>query len=136
MSSKFERAPKPDTKPDPKPALGASLKGEAAAAESAVRLAFIVAYLKDPTARPEFADKLSVFRLVTEERTYQQFLGHQAQLALDTLPPQAPVAHRQALEASLATSRKRQAMLFDLLKKLTGVQGRTGGTAFEADFGL
>jgi hypothetical protein len=122
--------------PEQRVVLSMAFQGQAAAAESATRMALILAYVKAPGSRPEFADKARMFKLVTDERTYQQHLAQQAREALDALPEDAEAATREALEAAAATARKRQAMLFDLLKKLTGVQGRTGGTEFEADFGL
>jgi hypothetical protein len=101
------------------------------AQESAARMAFILAFVKDPQSRPEFADKPRVFKLITDERTYQQAQAHEATKALETCAGE----EREALEARAATARKRQAMLFGLLKKLTGIQGHTGGTEFEVDFG-
>jgi hypothetical protein len=111
--------------------LHVDLEGDAEAQASAVRMATILAYVKDPASRPEFADKPRVFKLVTDERTYQQALAQALAKALED----APTEDREALETKAAAARKRQAMLFGLLKKLTGVSGHTGGTEFEAEFG-
>jgi hypothetical protein len=127
-----------DSSPQPQQRVAISLtfEGEAAAAESATRMALILAFVKAPGSRPEFADKARMFKLVTDERTHQQLLAQQAREALAALPDHAEVSERAALEATAAAARRRQAMLFDLLKKLTGVHGHTGGTNFEAEFDL
>lgn len=103
---------------------------EVAAAESAERMAFIIAYMKDPEGDPVFKDKQMVYKVLTEERSYQQNQIVRLAEALKALAPEDPEA--ESLNAQLDTARTRQGQLFTLLKRLTGVRGKTGGTGFIA----
>lgn len=103
---------------------------EVAAAESAERMAFIIAYMKDPEGDPVFKDKQMVYKVLTEERSYQQNQIVRLVEALKELAPEDPEA--ESLNAQLDTARTRQGQLFTLLKRLTGVRGKTGGTGFIA----
>lgn len=103
---------------------------EVAAAESAERMAFIIAYMKDPEGDPVFKDKQMVYKVLTEERSYQQNQIVRLVEALKGLDPEDPEA--VSLNAQLDTARTRQGQLFTLLKRLTGVRGKTGGTGFIA----
>jgi hypothetical protein len=103
---------------------------EVAAAESAERMAFIIAYMKDPEGDPVFKDKQMVYKVLTEERSYQQNQIVRLVEALKGLDPEAPEA--VSLNEQLDTARTRQGQLFTLLKRLTGVRGKTGGTGFIA----
>lgn len=103
-----------------RPDLKLTARGdEQAARESEARMAFILGYVKDPASDPAYADKPAVFKVVTDERTYQQGLA---------------TLHEATDVEAAATARKRAKMLFGLLKALTGVTGKTGGTEFEAEF--
>jgi len=99
-------------------------------AASRRRMAFIVAYMKDPTSDPDFADKPLVYRIFTEEREYQQQLVNTLKPQLERLGADASPEHRAELEHRLKTAQNRQSQLFLQLKKLTGVKGKTGGTGF------
>lgn len=101
----------------------------AEAERSDKRMAFIVAYMRDPSSQPEFQDRPLVFRIVSEERSYQQNRIVRARQAMDALPAEAQEA-RAALQMQLDEALGRQAKLFGLLKTLTGRLGRTGGTGF------
>ena len=117
------------------------------AERSAERMRFIMGYLKTPDADPSYRDKPLVFRIITEERSHHQALlqRHAAELAALPPPPAASewdepapepadvAARRAALEGLVATSRQRQAKLFELLKQITGQTGPTGGTYFDLD---
>lgn len=136
--------PLPAAKAAPAPAR----TPEEAAAESKKRLGFITAYMKDPASDPAFRDKALVYKILSEERAYQQGLIVEQQQALKHLPPPAEAMgltpeeaaedprydgleeRRAALEEKLKTAQSRQTQLFMLMKKLTGVKGKTGGTGF------
>lgn len=145
------------------------LTPEQKAEESQKRLAFIMAYLKDPNTVPAFKDPKYVYKIVSDERSYQSELsgGLEAKLKLflseaepyflmeedeeipafqpgpnGELPPQVQVvldrleakrefrARREEIEAELQKSRDVQTKLFLILKQITGVKGKTGGTGF------
>ncbi len=122
----------------PAPATRASPTRPAAedpATASRRRMAFIVAYMKDPTSDPDFNDKPLVYRILSEERAYQQSMIGTLQEDLRRLamapPDNAEAAERrEELDARLKTAQNRQSQLFLQLKKLTGVKGKTGGTGF------
>lgn len=109
---------------------------EEEAAESKKRMAFIVAYMKDPAGDPAFRDKTLVYRILTEERTYQQHLIGLLKNELSALPapaepPDEAVEEcRAEIQARIDAAKTRQGQLFVLMKKLTGVRGKTGGTGF------
>ncbi|HEY9721894.1 MAG TPA: hypothetical protein V6D47_07755, partial [Oscillatoriaceae cyanobacterium] len=131
----------------PLPARSAPLKPaqpvldpQAAAEASQRRMAVIVAYMKEP-GHPDFQDKPALYALVTEERSYQQSLVAEYNAELKRLAP-GELANfddpayveremrRGELEALIDQCKRRQAQLFSLLKGLTGVKGKTGGTGF------
>lgn len=103
---------------------------EVAAAESKERMGFIIAYMQDPEGDPAFKDKQLVYKVLTEERSYQQNQIVKLSEDLKALPP----GDERALEIEelIGTARTRQSQLFTLLKRLTGVRGKTGGTGFIA----
>lgn len=103
--------------------------GETPEAASKRRLGVIMAFMKAPESDPAFKNKPLMYRILSEERTYQQEQILQHQEALRFADPEDEAAYAQ-LEAALATAQKRQAQLFTLLKELTGKRGKTGGTGF------
>lgn len=110
---------------------------EEAAADSRKRLALILAFAKDPTGHPAFQDKALVYRVLQEERAYQQAQFNRLSAELQRLPqsssdlmPQDEATSRSGLVEALQKVKSRQSHLFTLMKNLTGVQGRTGGTGF------
>lgn len=103
---------------------------EEAAEESKQRMGFIIAYMNDPEGDPLFQDKQLVYKILTEERSYQQNLIVRLTEEAKRLPPNSGRAVE--LEAEIGTARTRQGQLFTLLKRLTGVRGKTGGTGFIA----
>jgi hypothetical protein len=132
----------------PLPSMAATPEEEAA--ESKKRLALILAYMKNPEGDPTFKNKPLMYRILTEERTYQQGQIAQMNEALAQMPP--PAAHmgltekqaaedpvyagleerRAELQKRIDVSQTRQTQLFMLMKKLTGKTGKTGGTGFLA----
>lgn len=88
--------------------LQAAVEGPSTADEerSRGRLAFIVAYLKDPSSDPDFADKALVYQIFVQERDHQ----HATVKWLLTQPGQ---------EAALDTARTRERQLHAMLKKLS-----------------
>lgn len=145
------------------------LTPEQRAEESQKRLAFIMAYLKDPSTVPAFKDPKYVYKIVSDERSYQSEVsgGLETKLRLflnqadpaflmpedeeipafepgpdGELPPEVQAvldrleakrafqAEREAIEAELQKSRDVQTKLFLILKQITGVKGKTGGTGF------
>lgn len=121
---------------------------EEEADESAQRLAFILDYMRNPGGNPAFQDKPLMYRILNEERDYQQRRVIDLQNQLRRLPPppsamglsEAEVAgnpqyegldeRRAELSQALGTARTRQGQIFTLMKRLTGKTGRTGGTDF------
>lgn len=159
--------PSPATSPLPNPPV--ELTPEQKAEESQKRLAFIMAYLKDPSTVPAFGDPKYVYKIVSDERSYQSeicgnldaklklylsqaepyfLMDHDEEIPAfepgpnGELPPevQAIVDRLEAkrafqdgralIEADLQKSRDIQTKLFMILKQITGVKGKTGGTGF------
>jgi len=157
----------PTTAPLPNPPV--ELTPEQKAEESQKRLAFIMAYLKDPNSVPAFKDPKYVYKIVSDERSYQSEVsgGLEAKLRLflsqadpymlmpedeeipafepgpdGELPPEVQAildrleakrafqGERWGIEAQLQQSRDVQTKLFLILKQITGVKGKTGGTGF------
>lgn len=118
---------------------------DGAAAASRKRMAFIVAYVKDPASNPIFAEKATVFQVLTEERTHQVGLLQDAEAELGRLPPPpaelgmtseevaadprlvAQEARRAELQQKVGQAKAVQAQIFNLLKQIAGIQGETGG---------
>lgn len=123
---------------------------EEEAAESKKRLGFIMAYMKNPEAEAAFKNKPLVYKILSEERAYQQSQIVLWEAEFKQLPPPAASLglseeeiaadprfdgleeRRAELENRLNTAKTRQSQLFTLMKKLTGVKGKTGGTGFLA----
>ena len=133
----------PETEPQPAPE-------DDGAARSDKRLRFLMAFIKDPTSSDAFLDRARVFSVATEERSYQQHRIVALDAEIKRLPPPAAAmglspeeaaAHptyaeleprRERLATALATARKRQFQVFNILKHISGVQGRSGGTDYLA----
>ena len=134
--------------PTPPPHATPPEPPDEAAAASRKRMAFIVAYVRDPASNPLFADKPTVFQVLTAERTHQVGLLQAAEQELARLPP-PPASLGMAYDEALADARlvaqearrdeltKRvkqakavQAQIFGLLKQITGIQGLTGGEEY------
>ncbi len=171
QSSTFVRSTGPLSTPITAPlaAPPIELTPEQKAEESQKRLAFIMAYLKDPSTVPAFRDPKYVYKIVSDERSYQSELsaGLEGKLRLflvqaepynlreedeeipafepgpdGELPPEVQAVldriegkrafqeARAALEAELQKCRDVQTKLFLILKQITGVKGKTGGTGF------
>lgn len=123
---------------------------EEQAEESKKRLKLILAYMKDPESDPVFKNKPLMYRILTEERSFQQAQIVSLGDELEKLPPPASAMglseeeaeadplyagledRRKALQDKLHVCQTRQTQLFTLMKKLTGVKGKTGGTGFLA----
>lgn len=142
---------------------------EELAEESQLRQAFIMAYLKDPEVVPEFRDPKYVYKIVSDERSYQtqvcakleenlrRFLqaadpaflmpGEDEMPAMELGPDGEPSpealamlerleakrefqARREELEAEIQKIRDFQTKLFLILKNVTGIKKKTGGTGF------
>jgi acetyl esterase/lipase len=101
-------------------------------------MALITAYIKDPTSDPAFQDRTFVFQILTKERSYHQKLIVELNVRLKKLPPAGlstehpdPVEdERKELQERIEAAQERQALLYSVMKRLTGVKGKTGGTAF------
>lgn len=122
------------TAPLEKPELTPEEKAE----ESKKRMGFIVTYMRTPDALPEFHDAKFVYKVVADERSYQTELVEQFQAELRSITfswsgdpeDETFVAQRDELETRIQGIRDRLSQLFLLLKHLTGVKGKTGGTGF------
>lgn len=140
-------APKPAVTTGPLPT---ERSPEEEATESKKRLALILAYMKNPEGDPSFKDKPLMYKILTEERSYQQAQILGMTRDLEQMPPPAhtmglseeaaaadPVYagledRRAALQKQINTAQTRQTQMFMLMKKLTGKTGKTGGTGFLA----
>lgn len=106
--------------------------------ESKKRMGFIITYMRTPDALPEFKDVKFVYKVVSDERSYQTERVEQLQIELKTMTfgwsgdpeDEDYLARRGELENRIQSIRDRLSQLFLLLKHLTGVKGKTGGTAF------
>lgn len=122
------------TAPLEKPELTPEEKAE----ESKKRMGFIVTYMRTPDALPEFKDAKFVYKVVSDERSYQTELVEKLQIELRRLTfswsgdpeDETFLAQREELENRIQGIRDRLSQLFLLLKHLTGVKGKTGGTGF------
>jgi hypothetical protein len=120
------------TTPLPLPELSPEQKAE----ESKKRMAVIMTYMKDKTAIPEFKDPKFIYKIISDERSYQTAVVGQQEAELREFlrseEGQDPelLARREALEQQIQGTRNRLTQLFMLLKHITGVKGKTGGTGF------
>lgn len=111
---------------------------EQRAQESAERSRFIAAYQQNPTALPEFQDPRHVYKVIADERTYQTELAtalqeqHKILLLGWSGSQQDPafLAKKAALETQIQAARDKLTELFLLLKSVTGIKRKTGGTGF------
>lgn len=124
---------------------------EAEAAESRKRMAFIVKYVKDPSAHELFADKTVVYHVFAEERTYQVQLLARHRQALARLGPdaramglsEAEIAadpqlaaqeqQRAALTRQIAHTTAVRTQLLTIMARLTGVAIDEAALAFEPE---
>ncbi len=96
------------------------------------RLGFIMRYAKDPKSDPRFADKPLVYRVMAEERAYQQAQlvdARKGLRALDADPgadPDEAARRRAELEGQIDQARRVQSQIFGLTKALTGQRQATG----------
>lgn len=111
---------------------------EEKAEDSKKRMVFIVKYMKDPNSAPEFKDPKFVYKIITDERTYQTELVEKLQVEYKQLTlgwagdpeDEEFVAKREELEGRIQSCRDKLSQLFLLLKRVTGIKGKTGGTGF------
>lgn len=121
------------------------LTPEEKAAESKKRMGVIMAYMKDKNAVPEFQDPKFIYKIISDERTYQTSVVAELESELreylltwsgDREDPSF-LARKEELEQQIQATRNRLTQLFMLLKHITGVKGKTGGTGFlPVDIGL
>lgn len=98
-----------------------------AAEASRKRMAYVIAFVKEP-GKPEFTNRTVVFRVVTEERTYQLQLISQLEAAKAHASDDASKAD---LDHRLTKAHRVQLELYALLKDLTGIHHQTGGENFK-----
>lgn len=141
----------PPGNPSPQaPSTGALPPTDDPEADSKKRMKVITGYLKDPNGHPLFADKPAFLKILTEERSHLHTLIHATQKQLQSLPPPAAAMGltpeeaeqlenfsaqqqlRAELEAKLAKCQQRQAQIYQIMKRLTGIKKSTGGTGFLA----
>lgn len=120
------------TSPLPQNDLTPAQKAEA----SKKRMAVIMTYMKDKNAIPEFKDPKFIYKIISDERTYQTAMVSQQEtdlrefmLAGGGQDPEL-AERRDAMEQQIQATRNRLTQLFMLLKHITGVKGKTGGTGF------
>ena len=122
------------TTPLPMPELSPEQKLE----ESKKRMAVIMTYMKDKNAVPEFKDPKFIYKIISDERTYQTAMvadleGELREFLIvwegDREDPDF-LSRKEALEQQIQGTRNRLTQLFMLLKHITGVKGKTGGTGF------
>ncbi|GEM_PF-2979257 len=120
------------------PLLHPELTSEQKADESKKRMAVIMTYMKDKNAVPEFKDPKFIYKIISDERTYQTAMVGQLEAEFRELTMswvgdrEAPefLARKETLEQQMQGYRNRLSQLFMLLKHITGVKGKTGGTGF------
>lgn len=93
-------------------------------AASRARMAFINGYLKAPSGDPAYQDKALVYRVMSEERAYQQTLVAELMAELKRLPEGDPRASE--LESHLKTANSRQGNLFTLMNKVAEARRASG----------
>lgn len=107
--------------------------------ESKDRQTFITSYRRNPKLIPEFQDKQFVYKIVTDERSYQKerldlLQAEFKRLVLDPMqfPPDDPEVQRKRaeLEAQIQECNDNLTGLFLLLKQITGITKKTGGTHY------
>jgi hypothetical protein len=111
---------------------------EDAEAESHMRMRVITGYLKDPLSHPIFSDKPAFLKILTEERSHLHTQIHVIQTQLESLgsPPNpsarqcSEAAPEADLHARLAKYQQRQAQIYQIMKRVTGIKKSTGGTGF------
>jgi hypothetical protein len=122
------------TTPLPTPELSPEEK----IAESKKRMAVIMTYMKDKNAVPEFKDPKFIYKIISDERTYQTAMVTELEAELrafvmswdgDREDPDF-LARKEGMEQQIQGTRNRLTQLFMLLKHITGVKGKTGGTGF------
>lgn len=121
------------------------LSPEQQVAESKKRMGVIMTYMKDKNAVPEFKDPKFIYKIISDERTYQTGMVTELETELrsyvmswdgDRDDPEF-LARKEELEQQIQGTRNRLTQLFMLLKHITGVKGKTGGTGFlPTDLGL
>lgn len=122
------------TTPLPAPELSPEQKAE----ESKKRMAVIMTFMKDKNAIPEFKDPKFIYKIISDERSYQTAMVSQREGELREFlmtwngKRETPdfLARKDALEQEIQGYRNRLTQLFMLLKHITGVKGKTGGTGF------
>ncbi len=122
------------TTPLPLPELSPEQKIE----ESKKRMAVIMTYMKDKNAVPEFQDPKFIYKIISDERTYQTAMVTELEAELREFvmtwsgDREAPdfLSRKEGLEQQIQATRNRLTQLFMLLKHITGVKGKTGGTGF------
>lgn len=122
------------TTPLPEPELTPEQK----AAESKKRMGVIMTYMKDKNAVPEFKDPKFIYKIISDERTYQTALVSEleAELRIFVMSWEGNreaaefLERKEDLEQQIQSTRNRLTQLFMLLKHITGVKGKTGGTGF------
>lgn len=126
-------------------------KREAEAAASRKRMAFVVKYVKDPTAHDFFSDKTIVYQVFAEERTYQVTLLTRYKQELSQLGPSArdmglspeEIAADERLqtqELQRATLAKQvghttavRSQLVNIMARITGVEVKESALDFEPE---
>lgn len=114
---------------------------EQAQKEADERRLLITAYQKNPRLLPEFQDKPFIYRVVSDERAFQKerldaLRLELRQIVMDPLrhDPEDPEVQRRRseLEARIEECNGHLTGLFLLLKRITGITKKTGGTDFLA----
>ncbi|MDB5101390.1 MAG: hypothetical protein JWM80_5811 [Cyanobacteria bacterium RYN_339] len=126
--------------PAPNPGADAAVKAAAeaqartrqddqAAKASKQRMAFIMNYLKNPKGDPLFDDQKVVYQVLTDERSYLQ---NQIVALVTTRRATTNPTAAAELDAKIQGARDMQNRIFALLKRVSGVSGKTGGSGFLA----
>lgn len=119
-------------------ALPKKLTPEEKAEESKRRMALIVTYLKNPETLGDLKDSRFLYKVITDEREYlmEVIAEWQSQLRdlceswTGDIEDDIFVSARDELAGQIEGLKQKQAQMFMMLKKLTGVKGKTGGTGF------
>lgn len=104
------------------------------AALSPRRLAMIDDYMRGEAKIEQMKDPAYMYKIVSDERAYQtRLLIEFRKQATQVKNPNGPEA--AALQEKMRRSQAIVQNLFKVLKRITGKQGRTGGTDFLSDGG-
>ena len=95
------------------------------------RLAMIEDYMNGEFRLELMKDPAYMYKIVSDERAYQTRLLFEWKNRLESMPAGSPKA--EELQAKIKRAQSIATNLFQVLKRITGTEGSTGGTDFLTD---